>query len=107
MHLKNDQKLRYAERFWKMRSAKYETVARARLHIKTVQTSEVRGRGDRPHGQPCSNVMVDLLRRSCYAGWVVTKRVGTAARRIVTAAQKEVFQHGATLVLCGIAAGGG
>ena len=73
-------------------------------------------------------MLVDLLRRSCYAGlrWVATKRIGTAARRragvmlwrscyagmqlevskcSVTASRKVVFHHGSTLLLFGIAAG--
>ena len=73
--------------------------------------------------------LVDLVRRSCYAGFqrAVTKCIGTAARRTasvtsrrswqaglqlevairrnVTAARKVALDHSATFMLCGIAAG--
>jgi hypothetical protein len=70
-------------------------------------------------------MLVDLARRSCYSGlqsethWhrsapesindVATWQAGLqleVPKRIVTAARKVVPDHGPTLVLCGIVAGG-
>ena len=64
--------------------------------------------------------LVDLVQRSCYAGFAIgcdktqaMRRLPCysgleleVARRIVTAARKVVLDHIATLVFCGIATGG-
>ena len=100
----------------------HQTVAKSRFHMKIVKNS------NRPY-KKAARKLVDLVRRSCYAGFqrAVTKRIGTAARRTasvtsrrswqagllleaairrnVTAARKVALDHSATFMLCGIAAG--
>ena len=75
------------------------TVARARFALENGRSPIV----------SVARTLIDLVRRSCYGMLRRCWQAGLqpeVARRIATATRKVALVHSATLVLCGIAAGG-
>ena len=95
----------------------HQTLARARFHIKIAKKWGIWAAWNRPHCQRCANAgrfgATLLLNRLWQNALARLRAVNSysglqleVANRIVAAAQKVVWDDSATLVPCGIAAGG-